>query len=164
MQIARIESGSTALAATVAKAEHYILNARSKNTVKAYRSDWRHFAGWCEMHGLDFLPAVPETVALYLADLAASRRPSTIRRRLTAITKSFAFDPDFSFSIARCFAWFDINDHWALLMMKVRYNHYYDYLCYFSFCSKTLEMVSTKFFLLLPAQEHQEMIRSCIVQ
>jgi site-specific recombinase XerD len=88
MELTRTESGSTALAATVAKAEHYILNARSKNTVKAYRSDWRHFLTWCAGQGIPALPAEPKAVALYIAELADEAKVSTITRRLAAISKT----------------------------------------------------------------------------
>lgn len=59
--------------------------SRSKNTIRAYRADWRDFEGWTRAHGLVALPAVQETVAAYLAALATDRKVSTIRRRLAAI-------------------------------------------------------------------------------
>jgi site-specific recombinase XerC len=61
---------------------------RSQNTIRAYRSDWADFGGWCAGRGRVALPAEPETVCLYLADRAAAGvRPSTLRRRLAAIGK-----------------------------------------------------------------------------
>lgn len=57
-------------------------------TRKAYRSDWRCFTGWCARHGLCPLPAAPETVALYIADLAETKTPATIRRRLATINQA----------------------------------------------------------------------------
>jgi site-specific recombinase XerD len=60
--------------------------SKADNTKRAYRSDWAHFAGWCAAHGLPALPASPETVALYLSDLAATHKPSTLTRRLAAIS------------------------------------------------------------------------------
>lgn len=59
---------------------------RSTATHRAYASDWAHFEAWTARHGLDSLPAAPETVALYVSDLAATLRPSTINRRLCAIS------------------------------------------------------------------------------
>ena len=37
------------------------------NTMKAYRGQWRHFRTWCQDQVLEPLPAVPRTVALWLA-------------------------------------------------------------------------------------------------
>jgi integrase len=72
-----------------AKVREYIGAAKSENTRRAYASDWRHFVSWCEANRTDPLGATPEFVALYLATLADSRRPSTITRRLSSISKAF---------------------------------------------------------------------------
>lgn len=56
------------------------------NTVRAYRSDWADFSGWCESHRRAPLPAEPATLCRYLAaQAAAGVRLSTLRRRLSAI-------------------------------------------------------------------------------
>jgi len=76
----------------------YIENARAKNTLRAYRSDMKHFIEWAEGHGLQAMPAAPQTVSLYLSDLARQGyKPSTLQRRLTAISQAhkrsnFQFD------------------------------------------------------------------------
>lgn len=62
--------------------------AKAPSTLRAYAADWRHFVAWCEGRGVSALPATPETVALYLTALAATHRPATITRRLTALTKA----------------------------------------------------------------------------
>jgi integrase len=62
--------------------------AKAENSRRAYRSDWRLFESWCRSHGLACLPAVPETVALYLTALAADHKPSSLERKLTSITKA----------------------------------------------------------------------------
>ena len=46
-----------------------------------------HFAAWCGGRNASSLPAVPETVALYLVSLAVTHRPATITRRLTSIAR-----------------------------------------------------------------------------
>ena len=51
----------------------YIENARAKNTLRAYRSDMKHFIEWAEGHGLQAMPAAPQTVSLYLCLLYTSR-------------------------------------------------------------------------------------------
>jgi len=76
---------------TARLARGYFEAARAENTVSAYDSDLRDFATWCKVEagGLSALPASPETVALYITDLAAGRglKASTIRRRLAAISQ-----------------------------------------------------------------------------
>jgi len=74
------------LAAIEAQARDYAREAKSKNTRRAYRSDWADFAGWCQAHGLGALPAAPATVALYLTSAAERCKPATLTRRLTAIS------------------------------------------------------------------------------
>jgi len=70
------------------QARGFIEAAKAENSRRAYRSDWRHFESWCRSHGLACLPAAPETVALYLTDLAADHKPSSLERKLTSITKA----------------------------------------------------------------------------
>jgi site-specific recombinase XerD len=76
----------------------YIENARAENTLRAYRSDMKHFMEWAEGHGLQAMPAAPQTVSLYLSDLARQGyKPATLQRRLTAISQAhkrsnFQFD------------------------------------------------------------------------
>lgn len=91
---------STAHAAAAASARRYLLAAKAPNTVRAYKSDWRMFTRWCAGLGLAPLPAAPETVAMYVAQLAdgsvprvkrwrasAAHRPVSIERYLSAIRK-----------------------------------------------------------------------------
>jgi len=66
----------------------FLTAAKAPSTRRAYKTDWVHFESWCRRHSLDSLPAVPETVALYLTDLAASHKPATLRRRLTVISRA----------------------------------------------------------------------------
>lgn len=61
------------------------LGARAAATRRAYESDWRDFAGWCQAAGRMALPAVEETVALYVVQLLGERTVSTVERRLAAI-------------------------------------------------------------------------------
>jgi integrase len=70
------------------QAEEFVRAAKAPATLRAYRSDWNHFTRWCEQHTMGSLPASAETVALYLTALAATHRPATMTRRLTAITKA----------------------------------------------------------------------------
>lgn len=56
--------------ATLAK--DYAKSARSKNTNRAYSSDWNDFIFWCKSKNLNPLPAEPYTIAVYLSDRAAN--------------------------------------------------------------------------------------------
>lgn len=70
-------------------AKKYIEASKSKNTKRAYRADWKHFMNWCSERELDSLPAMPETVALYISHLAdLGYKTSTIQRRLTTISQA----------------------------------------------------------------------------
>lgn len=71
----------------------YLHAAQSANTIRAYRSDWIAFAGWCAAEGRQALPANPLDVAVYLAAAADARKPdgsnafsaSTLDRKAAAI-------------------------------------------------------------------------------
>jgi integrase len=81
-------AGEAALAAAQALAK----KATAPATLRAYRADWAHFAAWCEIHGFVPVPAAPATVGAYLASLAVSHAPTTIRRRLSALGKMHRFN------------------------------------------------------------------------
>jgi integrase len=69
-----------------ASARMFAAANRSINTKKAYTSDWRDFAAWAERYGYESMPADPAVVALYITDLDARLKPSTISRRLAVIS------------------------------------------------------------------------------
>lgn len=73
------------LAEAAHAARDYVRAAKSKNTRRAYRSDWLDFEAWAVRSGTTALPASPEIVGLYLAARAASLRPASLARRLVAI-------------------------------------------------------------------------------
>ena len=84
---ARIAPDPDLLDRLTGQVRQYISAAKSDSTLRAYRSDWRSFETWCRQQGLAALPATPDTVALYLGEMAATLRPSTLARRLTSINK-----------------------------------------------------------------------------
>jgi integrase len=89
MTIAIIDAEEVrALATTAARATAYADASSADSTRRAYAADWRDFAAFCERHGFDALPAAPQAVALYVAELATTHRVGTIRRRLVAITRA----------------------------------------------------------------------------
>jgi integrase len=56
-------------------------------TKRAYESDWAHFNKFCLEWNFESLPATPETVAMYLTNMADRKiAVSTIVRRCTSIT------------------------------------------------------------------------------
>ncbi len=73
-------------------------------TERAYAHDWTDFVAFCGRHGLDALPAAPQTLALYLKSLETQRSRSpagvragvvglslpTLRRRVAAIASRHA--------------------------------------------------------------------------
>jgi site-specific recombinase XerD len=67
--------------------EEFMGFAKSANTWRAYRADWKHFAAWCTKNDLVPLPASPETVARYLAENASTLKVATLQRRLTVINR-----------------------------------------------------------------------------
>jgi integrase len=81
-------AGAAALAAAQALAR----KAAAPATLRAYKADWTHFAEWCAAHGFVPVPAAPATVGAYLASLAESHAPTTIRRRLSALGKMHRFN------------------------------------------------------------------------
>jgi site-specific recombinase XerD len=70
------------------QAREYILASKAENTLRGYKSDWRHFCEWCQTHGTTALPATPETVAAYIAECAARLKVGSIQRRLNAIAEA----------------------------------------------------------------------------
>ena len=75
---------------TARRARRYFESARAPNTLRAYASDLADFETWCrvEAGGLSTLPASPETVALYISDMAGrGLKVSTIMRRMAAISQ-----------------------------------------------------------------------------
>jgi site-specific recombinase XerD len=66
----------------------YIRASKAENTLRGYQSDWRHFCAWCEVHGVQLFPALPETVASYIAECAGRLKVGSIQRRLNAIAEA----------------------------------------------------------------------------
>jgi integrase len=81
-------AGATALTAAQALARQ----AAAPATLRAYKADWQHFARWCAASGFVPVPAEPAIVGAYLASLAETHAPSTIRRRLAALGKMHRFN------------------------------------------------------------------------
>lgn len=64
----------------------YVEAARSANTLRGYRSDWREWSTWCAQRGHGPLPAAAADITAYLTDLARhGAKVGTMSRRLSAI-------------------------------------------------------------------------------
>ncbi len=61
-------------------------SSKSSNTLRAYKSDFKHFGTFCAKHGLNSLPTEPKIVSLYLTHLSKNSKISTLRRRLVSIS------------------------------------------------------------------------------
>jgi integrase len=70
------------------QARSYARDSRARSTWQAYDGDMADFRRWCatQQPPRSALPAAPDTVALYLTALAPVRAPSTLRRRMAAIS------------------------------------------------------------------------------
>jgi len=70
----------------IAAAVGYAQQEKSEGTRRAYRSDWRSFKAFCDVRGLQAMPASAGTAARFLSHQAdAGLKASTIGRRAAAI-------------------------------------------------------------------------------
>jgi integrase len=83
---------SPAGAAALEAAQALARRSAAPATLRAYRADWQHFSQWCAEAGFVPVPAAPEVVGAYLASLAGTHAPTTIRRRLAALGKMHRFN------------------------------------------------------------------------
>ena len=60
-------------------------SSTANNTLRAYKSDFKDFCGFCAKHGFHSLPTEPKVVSLYLTHLSKNSKISTLRRRLVSI-------------------------------------------------------------------------------
>jgi len=61
-------------------------SSKAKNTLRAYKSDFKDFGAFCSRYGLSSLPSEPKTISLYLTHLSKNSKISTLRRRLVSIS------------------------------------------------------------------------------
>jgi len=85
LEVAKRQSGVIALAEALAAARTYAERSLSAATRRGYARDLAAFQTWCQARAVTALPAAPQTLAAYLADLALTDRPATIGRKLAAI-------------------------------------------------------------------------------
>jgi len=94
---------SSEIEGTTEKAKKYILHAKASNTIKSYKSDWKDFVAYCKREKVASLSANIETVINYVADMAETKKVSTIIRRLSSISQAHQAagcgSPTFSFGV-----------------------------------------------------------------
>jgi len=84
-----IERESYAVSAQLAERLRELgAKAQRPNTTKAYAADWKVWSAWCALHGVSTMPADPQTVAAFIADLSQTRKLSTLRRYLATISSA----------------------------------------------------------------------------
>jgi len=88
---------------TSERAKEYILHAKANNTIKSYKSDWKDFTAYCKREKVAALTADIDTVINYVADMAETKKVSTIVRRLSSISQAHQAagcgSPTFSFGV-----------------------------------------------------------------
>ncbi len=88
---------------TSEQAKRYILHAKANNTIKSYKSDWKDFVTYCQARNVSSLSADIDTVINYVADMAETKKVSTIVRRLSSISQAHQAagcgSPTFSFGV-----------------------------------------------------------------
>ena len=62
-----------------------ISNSKARNTLRAYKSDFKDFQNFCEKYNFSSLPTNAKTIGLYLTNLSSSSKYSTLKRRLASI-------------------------------------------------------------------------------
>jgi integrase len=70
------------------RADNYLVAADAPSTVRAYTADWKHFSVWCRARDLAPMPASPQLVGDYLADLGEGYARATLRRKVAAIARA----------------------------------------------------------------------------
>jgi site-specific recombinase XerD len=78
------------------EAQRTAIESIPENTRRAYATDWNQYRNWCQKRSRAPLPASADTVSAYLTALSKTHAISTLRRRLTTISKihGFAGKPD----------------------------------------------------------------------
>ena len=61
-------------------------SSKAPNTLRAYKADYKDFAGFCFKSGFKPMPSEPKILSLYLTHLSKSSKFSTLKRRLAAIS------------------------------------------------------------------------------
>jgi len=61
-------------------------HSKAYNTIRAYKSDFKDFIGFCTKNGFRSLPTEPKIISLYLTYLSSGSKMSTLKRRIASIS------------------------------------------------------------------------------
>ncbi len=61
-------------------------SSKSKNTLRAYKADYKDFDIFCSQNNFQSMPADPKILSLYLTHLSKNSKFSTLKRRLASIS------------------------------------------------------------------------------
>ena len=61
-------------------------NSKSPNTLRAYKSDYKDFSGFCFKNNFIALPADPKILSLYITNLSQTCKFSTLKRRIASVS------------------------------------------------------------------------------
>ncbi len=81
-------SAQIALVQGIERAQSYADNSKAPATRRGYPDNWRLFEKWCLARGLESLPATPQPIAVYIADMAVAHKPATVGRHMAAIASA----------------------------------------------------------------------------
>jgi site-specific recombinase XerD len=65
--------------------------ALSENTLRAYRSDYKHFDKWCQTKRIEPLAHQPASMLEYLYSMTSQSSVATIVRRLASLSSLFKY-------------------------------------------------------------------------
>jgi integrase len=77
-----------AIALLTEQARNYRKKAKASETHRAYASDLRSFTAFCQVHGVEPMPADPAVVGLYVTHLAETHAVATIERHQVSISQA----------------------------------------------------------------------------
>ena len=60
-------------------------NSKAQNTLRAYQADFKDFSNFCNQNGFKEMPTEPKILSLYLTQLSATSKYSTLKRRIASI-------------------------------------------------------------------------------
>ena len=72
--------------------EHFfkkLEGAYAPNTIRSYRSDFKHYADWCTKNQYEALPSSSKQVVRYLEELGKTLSTATIGRRIASLSNVF---------------------------------------------------------------------------
>ena len=61
-------------------------NSKAPNTLRAYQADFKDFSAFCVRNSLSSMPTEPKILSLYLTQLSATSKFSTLKRRIASIS------------------------------------------------------------------------------